>query len=89
VKRKIYFGPVATHVTDVDTGAWRILTPVADDEKCIRCGICQKHCPLAIIQVDRETPFTVDLRFCKGCGICSQVCPKDCIAMTEIGKGGE
>lgn len=83
-----YLGPVATIVSDVDTGAWRITTPVVNHSECIRCGICKKHCPLSIIKVDRLNPLAIDMRFCKGCGICAQVCPKACILMCASGKEG-
>ena len=28
----------------LDTASWRVLRPVLDQEKCIRCGICANEC---------------------------------------------
>ncbi|MDK2973717.1 MAG: pyruvate ferredoxin oxidoreductase delta subunit [Methanofollis sp.] len=64
------------------TGTWREFRPVVDQEKCNQCGICQIHCPDAVI--DEE--LNIDLDFCKGCGVCANVCPKKAIAMVREEK---
>ncbi|MBP2146899.1 pyruvate ferredoxin oxidoreductase delta subunit [Methanofollis sp. W23] len=61
------------------TGSWRVFRPVVDREKCNQCGICEIHCPDAVI--DEE--LNIDLDFCKGCGICADVCPKKAITMVR------
>jgi 2-oxoacid:acceptor oxidoreductase delta subunit (pyruvate/2-ketoisovalerate family) len=81
-----YLGPVATVVTDSDTGSWRVEAPECDEKACIRCGICVKFCPANVIELEKGKALAIDMRFCKGCGICSQVCPRHCITMKDNGK---
>lgn len=81
---KNLLGPVATIFTSTNTGAWRIVRPVVNQEQCSLCGTCQKYCPTDVVEiVKNETPKGVffDFNYCKGCGICANVCPKKCITM--------
>ena len=63
------------------TGDWRSLTPVLDEEKCIKCGLCILYCPEFCRYEDEEGFARADLNYCKGCGICAHECPKDAIKM--------
>jgi len=31
--------------------------------------------------IERETPITINMDYCKGCGICAEECPTDAIQM--------
>ncbi len=83
---KYLLGPVANTFNSDKTGTWRIVRPVVDNEKCIRCGICLKHCPTDIITVpskESQELLSFDFNYCKGCGICANVCPKTAISMVS------
>ena len=68
----------------LDTGSWRTLRPVVDEELCIQCGFCVIYCPVQCMEMQGEG-FIPDLKFCKGCGICANECPKKAIAMIKEG----
>ena len=84
-KRRYLLGPCALNFDSSKTGAWRIVRPKVDVEKCILCGICEKHCPPNIIEVVKKNQpnagIYFDFDYCKGCGICADVCPKDAVNM--------
>lgn len=48
-------------------------------EKCKRCGICAKACPVQCISGDRKTPYVIDQDPCIKCGACMESCPFDAI----------
>ena len=48
-------------------------------EKCKRCGICAKVCPVQCISGDRQTPYVIDQERCIKCGACMEACPFDSI----------
>lgn len=78
-------GPVATEFDSANTGSWRLERPDVDFSKCIKCGICERSCPVDAITVhkDREESVSIDWRYCKGCGICANECPKECMVMVD------
>ena len=88
---KRLLGPVATVFNSTNTGSWRILKPVVDYSRCIKCGNCQKFCPTDVIEIldDNEQCVQINWNYCKGCGICANVCVKKCIAMKEEGEAPE
>ena len=53
---------------------------------CIRCGECDKACPVDAIYLDPTgEPFV-----CIHCGRCVPFCPHDCLALADTaGKGSE
>ncbi len=62
------------------TGTWRTFKPVVDNDKCIKCGICERYCPDFCIDI-KEDGCHVNLDYCKGCGICAHECPVKSITM--------
>lgn len=44
-----------------------------DEEKCIKCGKCEKICPMQLKILENET------KDCIKCGRCIEVCPKDAL----------
>ncbi len=67
------------------TGSWRLEKPIVDNDKCVRCFLCEIYCPVNVVRVDREKGVSIDYEYCKGCGICANVCPHDAITMVEEG----
>jgi len=57
--------------------------PVINDHHCIKCGICQSHCPQkAIVDADRKP--VINYRNCIRCFCCQEFCPSGAIT---VGKG--
>ena len=55
-------------------------------EKCIFCGLCQRKCPTAALEVTKEPKiWTVDRLRCISCNACVEVCPKKCLALNVKG----
>jgi pyruvate ferredoxin oxidoreductase delta subunit len=66
---------------DYKTGSWKSRSPVWDNSKCIKCGICYIFCPDNSVIQKEDGYFEADLDFCKGCGICAKECFTQCIKM--------
>lgn len=47
------------------------------DDKCKRCGICKKNCPVDAIkgEIRGEKAFYIDPKICIKCGTCEAKCP--------------
>ena len=45
-----------------------------NQEKCKRCGLCARKCPVGAITGDREQGFTIDTEKCIKCGACKAGC---------------
>ena len=45
------------------------------DEKCKRCSLCARNCPVGAITGDRENGFKIDTDKCIKCGLCITKCP--------------
>lgn len=63
------------------TGDWRTLIPRLDEDKCIKCGMCELYCPEFCISEGKDGFFRPNFAYCKGCGICANECPKQAISM--------
>ena len=44
-------GPIATVFGAVNTGSWRQEYPMVDYVACIKCGTCQRYCPVDAITI--------------------------------------
>lgn len=49
-------------------------------EKCKKCSLCMKNCPVSAITGDREKGYVVDQAKCIKCGRCFDVCKFEAIA---------
>ena len=54
--------------------------PALISEKCIKCGRCQKICPVAAINIGTEGA-EFDRKLCISCFCCMEVCPVEAIEM--------
>jgi Pyruvate/2-oxoacid:ferredoxin oxidoreductase delta subunit len=57
--------------------------PVIDYAQCIRCGICQGHCPQGAIDC-AAARFEINYRNCIRCFCCQEFCPQGAIT---VGRG--
>jgi uncharacterized protein (DUF362 family)/Pyruvate/2-oxoacid:ferredoxin oxidoreductase delta subunit len=57
--------------------------PVIDHAQCIRCGICQGHCPQGAID-SAAGRFEINYRNCIRCFCCQEFCPQGAIT---VGRG--
>jgi pyruvate ferredoxin oxidoreductase delta subunit len=75
--------PQAGNAVEYETGGWRSIRPVRDNEKCINCLQCWVYCPDDAIPVENANlkGLAYDLKHCKGCGVCAAICPVKCIEM--------
>ena len=57
--------------------------PVINNRSCIRCGICQSHCPQKAIEI-RGKKLEIRYRDCIRCFCCQEFCPQGAIT---VGRG--
>jgi ferredoxin len=48
-------------------------------EKCKRCGLCKRTCPVGAISGDKQGGFVIDPAKCIQCGRCFEACKFDSI----------
>ncbi|MDN5302914.1 MAG: hypothetical protein PWQ60_2428, partial [Thermoanaerobacteraceae bacterium] len=53
-----------------------------NENKCIRCGKCEKVC-----RFDAIEDFKVNPTFCEGCGVCYNICYQKAIDMVDTLSG--
>lgn len=69
-----------------ETGSWRSVRPLRDENKCTHCLICWVYCPDSSIIVEDDKIQGIDYDHCKGCGICAAECPVSAITMKSEGE---
>jgi ferredoxin-type protein NapH len=56
-------------------------------EKCTKCGICQRVCPVQVTEVYEKKTGAIDTSMCMLCLRCVEMCPeKDCLSLGVAGR---
>lgn len=56
-------------------------------EKCTKCGICSRVCPVQVTEVYEKKTGAVDTSMCMLCLRCVEMCPeKDCLSLGIVGR---
>lgn len=58
-----------------------LLSYTVDAEKCKKCGLCAKNCPVNCISGDKNTSYFINQEACIKCGTCLEKCKFDAISM--------
>ena len=53
-----------------------------DNDKCKRCGLCAKNCPVGCIFGDKNNPYEIDADNCIKCQACIDKCKFDAITIS-------
>ncbi len=65
-----------------------MLTISVDDNKCLKDGLCEKICPMGLIQCSDSEPFVRAIpdfhHWCIGCGHCLAICPSGALSHSRI-----
>ncbi len=72
---------------------WINCVPVIMEQKCIKCGLCAKHCPVEAMKMEKGECPVADKKECINCYCCQEMCPEDAIilkgrAISFIRRGG-
>ncbi|HHS50074.1 MAG TPA: DUF362 domain-containing protein [candidate division Zixibacteria bacterium] len=59
------------------------IRPRAIDEKCIRCGLCIKSCPVDAMRMADGNPPEIDYKACITCLCCNEVCPEKAFELVK------
>jgi NosR/NirI family nitrous oxide reductase transcriptional regulator len=58
-----------------------------DEEKCTKCGICKRVCPLQVTEVYEQKGGKITTSMCMLCFRCVEMCPyEDCLKVKFAGK---
>jgi ferredoxin-type protein NapH len=58
-----------------------------DEEKCTKCGICKRVCPVQVTDVYEQKGGKITTSMCTLCMRCVEMCPyKDCLKVKMVGK---
>jgi ferredoxin len=50
-----------------------------DENRCSKCLICYRACPLQAISINEENMPRIELEKCMSCGVCATACPSNII----------
>jgi formate hydrogenlyase subunit 6/NADH:ubiquinone oxidoreductase subunit I len=57
------------------------------EEKCTKCGICKRVCPVQVIDVYEQKGGEITTSVCLNCTRCIEMCPYEgCLKLTLAGK---
>ncbi len=56
-----------------------------DEEKCTKCGICKRVCPVQVTEVYEQKGGKIDTSMCMLCMRCVEMCPYDGCLKVNIG----
>ncbi len=59
---------------------------IVKQKACIKCGACEKACPVDAVYMDIDSGYPV---VCIHCGRCVQFCPHDCLEYTSVTAGSD
>ncbi|MBQ6965722.1 MAG: 4Fe-4S dicluster domain-containing protein [Bacteroidaceae bacterium] len=76
--------PVGTVLGYMAKFSW--LKMQVEEDKCIKCGLCEKNCKAACIKVEKGKPVVFDYTRCVTCGDCQTVCGKGALHLAPVGK---
>ena len=58
-----------------------------DEEKCTKCGICKRVCPVQVTEVYEQKGGKINTSMCTLCTRCVEMCPyEDCLKLKFAGK---
>jgi Pyruvate/2-oxoacid:ferredoxin oxidoreductase delta subunit len=57
--------------------------PIRDENKCLKCGLCQSKCPMGCHSLS-EKGWAFRRERCIGCGVCASVCPARALVMDPV-----
>ncbi len=81
-ERDLRMIPFHGPLTGPAPGAW---TYTVSGEKCSRCGLCHKACPVDAVTWSKGERAVIDAEKCIGCGACFAACPP---RFSAIDRGG-
>lgn len=80
---KYFLNEYEEHVHDKKCRAQKcsgLLSFTIVEERCKRCGLCVRSCPVNAISGNRESGFTINAMKCIKCGQCADVCKFEAIS---------
>jgi NAD-dependent dihydropyrimidine dehydrogenase PreA subunit len=85
------FCPTAVSIAAIDRFKRFKWAPVLHlnkvEEKCTKCGICKRVCPLQVTDVYEEKGGNITTSMCMLCTRCVEMCPyEDCLKLNIAGK---
>lgn len=79
--------PVGTTLGYLAKFSW--LKMQVEEDKCIKCGLCEKNCKASCIKVEKGQPVLFDYTRCVTCGDCETVCGKGALHLAPVRRAGK